>query len=173
MVARLAFAMMLTTGIELALLLKLGELMGIVETVTLIVITGVLGATLTKQEGLSVLQQLQEDTRKGIPPAERLVEGLLVVVGGVLLFTPGVLTDVLGFSFVLGPTRRLFVPPLKGWIMRRFVVSSTDGSFRAGFGPLGAGPAANPSGRRDVGGSASAETPSRGPGGFDHPVQDP
>lgn len=173
MVARLALAMMLTTGIELALLLKLGEVMGLVETVTLILVTGVLGATLTKKEGLSVLRQLQEDAQKGIPPADRIVEGLLVIVGGVLLFTPGVLTDLLGFSFVLGPSRRLFVPPLKRWIMRRVVVSNTDGTFRAGFGPLAAGPGANPGGRRDVGGSVSPDASSPPPGGFDHPVQDP
>lgn len=173
MVGRLALLMMLTTGIELALLLKLGELMGIVETVLLIVVTGALGAWMTKREGLGVLRQLQQDAQKGIPPADRLVEGLLVIVGGTLLFTPGVLTDLFGFTLIIPPTRRFLAPRIKGWIMKRFVVSTNAGGFQAGFGPMGPGPSARPGPRRDVGGSGSeGQAGPRKPGGFDHPVQD-
>ncbi|MBK9648534.1 MAG: FxsA family protein [Deltaproteobacteria bacterium] len=79
----------LIPAVEMILLLKLAEIMGAWETVGLILVTGLVGATLAKREGLTVLRQLAAEASQGLPPADRLVEGLMVLIGGVLLITPG------------------------------------------------------------------------------------
>lgn len=118
----------LVPAIELYLLLQIGALLGPTYTFVLIVVTGSVGAWLAKREGLGVLQTLSTELRKGIPPGARLMEGALVVVGGVLLITPGVFTDLAGFMLIAPPTRRWLAPRAVAWLMARFDV-------QGGFGP--------------------------------------
>ena len=98
MFTRLLILMTVVPALELYLLIEIGTLLGAAETVLLIVLTGVVGAALAKREGIGVLRQLQADTLRGIPPADRMVEGVMVLIGGILLMTPGVLTDLTGFT---------------------------------------------------------------------------
>lgn len=128
----LAFTVVPT--VELYVLLQLGQWMGPLATVLLILSTGTLGAWVARREGASVLQQLRRDLDRGLPPASRLVEGALVLAGGLLLVTPGVFTDLAGFSFLLPPTRRLLAPLLLRWFKGRFTGAVTDGGFSASFG---------------------------------------
>ena len=65
---------------------------------------------MAKREGISVLREIQEAPSKGIPIGDKIGEGLLVLVGGVLLITPGILTDAFGFSLIVPFTRRLILP---------------------------------------------------------------
>jgi UPF0716 protein FxsA len=123
-------------AVELYLLIQIGKVIGGGPTVALVIAMGVLGAWLAKREGIQILTTVVEEARRGIPPADRLVEGVLVIVGSILLITPGVLTDVVGFLFLLPPTRRLFVAPTKAWLGRHFVVQGLD------VGPIRPGPAA-------------------------------
>lgn len=113
---KLLLAMTIIPAVELYLLIELGQWMGALETVLLIVVTGAIGAALAKREGFSVLRQLKDDARSGLPPADRLVEGLMVLIGGVLLLTPGVLTDLTGFALIAPFTRRPLAPLIKGWL---------------------------------------------------------
>lgn len=99
-------------AVELYLLLTLGGAIGAGPTVALILITGVVGATLARREGAGVLLALQQDLAKGLPPATRLVEGALVFAGALLLLTPGVLTDAAGLALLLPPVRRAVAPAL-------------------------------------------------------------
>jgi UPF0716 family protein affecting phage T7 exclusion len=112
---RLLLVMTLIPAIEMLLLLELAERLGAVETVVLILLTGSLGASLAKREGLGVLRQLQQDAARGIPPADRLVEGVLVLIGGVLLITPGVLTDALGVALLIGPSGFRWAGVVSSW----------------------------------------------------------
>ena len=159
---KLLLLMTVVPAFELYLLIELGRWMGTLETVLLILVTGTVGAALAKREGLGVLQQLQIDARKGLPPANRLVEGLMVLVGGALLITPGVLTDLFGFTLIVPWSRVALAPHIKGWVMKRFTLL---GSLRAGPGPD----------RHEVGPEPPdpAPKPTERPrgGGFDHPVQ--
>jgi UPF0716 protein FxsA len=123
-------------AVELYLLIQIGKVIGGVETVALVVAMGVLGAWLARREGFHLLTTVIDEARRGIPPADRLVEGVLVIVGSILLVTPGVLTDVVGFLFLIPITRRLFVPATKAWFGRHFVVQGLD------VGPVRPGPAA-------------------------------
>ncbi len=119
MFARLLLLMTVVPALELYLLIHIGGLLGPAQTVLLIIVTGAAGAALAKREGIGVIRQLQQDTLSGLPPANRLVEGILVLVGGVLLITPGVLTDLLGFALIIPLTRRWLAPRVKDQVARR------------------------------------------------------
>lgn len=124
--------MTVVPAVELYLLIKLGAVLGALETALVIVLTGAIGATLAKREGLGVLASLKEEAQLGIPPAERLIEGVLVLVGGVLLITPGVLTDLTGFALIIPWTRRAMIPLVKHQVSKRFKLG---GSREAPAGP--------------------------------------
>ena len=155
MMAKLFLLFTIVPAVELYLLLKIGNWMGAAETIFFLVATGLLGSFLAKREGLNVLRQLAVDLGKGIPPADRLMEGVLVVVGGVLLVTPGVLTDVVGYALLFPLTRRAIAPVARRWLTKRFLVQS-DG-FSADFGSAGVKPAS----------PDAAAAPSKP---FDHPA---
>lgn len=96
---------------ELALLLWIGGRIGLLPTVVLILLTGALGAALARHQGLATWGRFQEALAAGRLPGRELLEGLLILVAGALLLTPGVLTDAAGFL--------LLVPPARRWIVRR------------------------------------------------------
>ncbi|MCK6524062.1 FxsA family protein [Myxococcota bacterium] len=151
-------------AVEMILLLKLAEVMGAWETVGLILVTGLVGATFAKREGLSVLRALAAEASQGLPPADRLVEGLMVLIGGVLLITPGVLTDLTGFFLIFPLTRRPLAPIIKRLVVSRLLGGVSAGSPGGGF-------------FFRVGGGAPGQPPRRpnddGPprvGPFDHPT---
>jgi UPF0716 protein FxsA len=123
-------------AVDLYLLIQFGLVIGGGPTVALVIAMGVLGAWLAKREGLQIVRTVLDEARRGIPPADRLVEGALVIVGSILLISPGVLTDVVGFFFLFPLTRRLLVPAARAWFGRHFVVQGLD------VGPVRPGPAA-------------------------------
>jgi UPF0716 protein FxsA len=128
---RLLLLFTVVPALELWLLLQIGSWMGATQTFLLIVVTGTVGAWLAKREGLDVLTQLREELGKGLPGGSRLMEGALVVVGGLLLLTPGVMTDVLGFCLIAPPTRRWIAPKILAEASRRIQVKATVGSTAA------------------------------------------
>ena len=138
---RLLIVMTVVPAVELYLLLQLGRWLGPLPTAGIILFTGALGAALAKREGLGVLRQLKEDARAGIPPASRLVEGLLVLLGGALLITPGVFTDLCGFLLIIPPTRRRIAVRVKDWAASKITITTADGTHFEG-GPVRPGPAA-------------------------------
>lgn len=154
MLFRLFLLFTLLPALELYLLIRIGQWLGPAQTVLLILVTGAIGATLAKREGLSVLRQTLEEANQGFPSGDRLIEGLLVLVGGLLLITPGVLTDLMGFALIFPFTRRLLAPRLKAALLRR--VASGDLRFTV----MGAG------GPRPPQPPPDAPRPPR----FDHPV---
>ncbi|MFW6078112.1 MAG: FxsA family protein [Gemmatimonadota bacterium] len=105
MLARLLLLFIAVPLIELALLIRVGTLIGIWPTMAIVVATGVAGAALARAQGLRVWLGIRDDLRQGRMPVQGLVDGLLVLVGGVLLLTPGVLTDLLGIALLLPWTR--------------------------------------------------------------------
>jgi len=92
--------------LELALLIKIGTLIGTFNTILLILITGIVGAALAKQQGLGVITRIREDMALGRVPSDELFNGVCILVGGFLLLTPGLLTDALGFSLLIPSTRQ-------------------------------------------------------------------
>ena len=154
---RLFLLFTLIPAIELYLLVRIGSLFGAEVAVALVLFTGVVGAWLARREGVAVLTALQADLARGIPPAGRLVEGAMVLAGGILLITPGVLTDLTGIALLLPPVRR--------WLAPRVIAALADWGARHAtvvqFGTVGAD-----------GGSVFQGSPPRDarPSPFDHPV---
>ena len=98
---KLILLFVLMPAIELTLLIELGKLIGTFPTLALIAVTGVVGASLARLQGLSVLRQTQSQLSRGELPADSLADGVMILVAGALLITPGVLTDALGFSLLV------------------------------------------------------------------------
>lgn len=94
--------------LELWLLLAIGSRVGVVTTVALVFGTGILGAWLARSQGLSTWRRLQSETAAGRLPSDALVDGLLILIAGAVLLTPGLITDVAGF-FLLAPAGRQIV----------------------------------------------------------------
>jgi len=94
--------------IEIFLLIKVGGIIGALPTIILVVLTAVIGAGLLRQQGLSTLARFQQNMSQGKLPAQEMVEGILLAVGGALLMTPGFVTDTIGFLCLL-PFSRHFI----------------------------------------------------------------
>lgn len=128
--------------IELYLLLAIGREVGFWPTVGGVLLTGLIGAWLAKKEGVRVLRRWQESLAQGRMPEEGLMGGVLVLVGGVLLVSPGVLTDVVGLFLLFPPTRKLVAAVVLRRLERRMaagtlrVTTFQSGPFPGGpFGP--------------------------------------
>ena len=98
--------------IELSILIKIGQHLGVSSAIAIVILTGVLGAYLAKMQGLRTLYRIQEDMNQGIMPTDRLFDGVLILCSGILLITPGLLTDIVGFLGLIPITRNLF----KRWL---------------------------------------------------------
>ena len=100
---------------ELYVILKVGDLIGILPTVALLVADSLLGSWLLKSQGRTVWRRFQETMQAGRIPHREVFDGVLVIFGGAFLITPGFLTDIVGVLLLLPPTRALF----RRWLMRR------------------------------------------------------
>lgn len=105
--------------VELALLVALGRSIGLVPTLVLCASTGFLGAWLAREQGLRTLLDAQRAMAEGRFPGEQVLDGALLLVGGVVLLTPGLLTDALGFTLLLPPGRSLVKAGLRRWWRRQ------------------------------------------------------
>ncbi|MGM0471235.1 MAG: FxsA family protein [Bacillota bacterium] len=105
MFVRLLFLFTMVPMVELVLLIKLGGYVGFLPTVGLVALTGVVGVSLARSQGFLVINRINNSLSAGKLPANTLIEGLLILIGGVMLLTPGLLTDITGFSLVIPTTR--------------------------------------------------------------------
>ena len=108
MFGRLLLLFITVPLIEVLILIKLGSLFGFWTTIFLVIGTGILGAYLAKLYGLTIWYKIQQDLQAGVMPAEKLIDGLLILIGGIVLLTPGLLTDILGFMLLIPFTRSYF-----------------------------------------------------------------
>ncbi len=91
--------------LELALLIKIGGYVGVLPTIVLVISTGFIGVFLARAQGFRLLRQIQRNMENGIVPGNELLEGLLLLIGGIFLITPGLITDTAGFLLLLPWTR--------------------------------------------------------------------
>lgn len=120
MTGRLLLIFILVPLLELMLLIEVGKLIGTVYTIALIFITGVIGVFLAKTQGFLVLRNLQYALSQGEMPGAHLIDGLFILVGGLVLLTPGLITDILGFTLLFPLTRNFYrsflINKLRHWI---------------------------------------------------------
>ena len=94
---------------ELYLLIKIGEMIGALNTVLIILLTAIIGAYLAKTQGFVVLRKINQSLNEGRLPARELMDGLVVLLGGFTLLTPGFLTDIIGLSMLFPLSRILYI----------------------------------------------------------------
>jgi len=111
--------------LELALLVQMDKLIGFWPTIGVIVFTGLLGGYLAKREGLSAWQRFNRRLNEGGLPGKELVDGVIILVAGALLITPGVITDLIGFLGLLPPTRAV----IRKYLLKRINRALEQGSI--------------------------------------------
>jgi len=112
--------------VDLFILLEVANVIEFWPTVALVVITGFIGHALFKKQGFQILRSIQTELASGKMPGDKIVSGVIVLIGGVLLMTPGFLTDIVGFLFLIPGFRRL----IRSWLKQRFSSGIQNGSFK-------------------------------------------
>ena len=115
MLLKLFLAFTIIPIIEIFLLIEIGSMFGVLTAVTLVILTGFLGAFLARMQGLQTLYRIQESLREGRMPSGELLDALLIVIAGLVLLTPGFLTDSAGFLLLIPATRN----SIKYWLRRQ------------------------------------------------------
>ena len=114
MLARLLLLFIVVPLVELYLLLRVADSVGVGTTILLVIGTGVLGSILARREGSAAWRGIREALASGRPPMGEIRDGALIVFAAALLLTPGILTDLIGFSLLFPPTRRWWVASVGG-----------------------------------------------------------
>ena len=120
----------LIPSIELMILLYIAGAVGALKAFILIIVTGVIGAHLAKQQGLRVIRKIRDELTRGRIPGTELVDGLIILISGIVLITPGLLSDITGFLLLLPVCRKL----IYRWVLRKFreKIHSAQVTFHAG-----------------------------------------
>ncbi|GAA0333238.1 membrane protein FxsA [Bacillus carboniphilus] len=105
-------------ALEIALFILSGQLIGLWWTLGLIILTGILGAYIAKQQGYKALERLRLELRTGRIPQGAILDGVCILVGGVLLLTPGFITDAIGFSLLFPGSRHVWKTLARKWFRK-------------------------------------------------------
>jgi len=119
MLFRLFLLFTITPCIELILLIEIGKRIGASNTILIILGTGIAGAYLAKSQGVRILREISDDLSQGIIPTDSILQGLIVLGAGLLLITPGFMTDVLGLLLLTPVVRRFIVAYLRDYFRRK------------------------------------------------------
>lgn len=141
--------------LELFILLQVGEAIGVLPTIGLLIADSILGSVLMRSQGRIAWQRFNAALAEGRPPTKEVADGALIVFGGAMLLTPGFFSDVFGILFLLPPTRALLRKVIVKRLTARVVASARAGGPQAGpmfFSFGGRPPGADP--RYDVEGDA-------------------
>ena len=112
---KLLLAFTIIPIIEIYLLIEIGSIFGVLTAFTLVILTGFLGAFMARMQGLQTLFRIQESLREGRMPSGELLDALLIVLAGLVLLTPGFLTDSVGFLLLIPTTRNSII----SWLQRQ------------------------------------------------------
>lgn len=115
MFATLLFLFIVVPLVEISILIKLGTLIGFWPTISIQIGTGIMGASLAKLQGFFVWRKITEELQLGRIPTQDMVNGVLIFAAGLVLMTPGLLTDLLGFALLIPSTRNAF----RRWVVRK------------------------------------------------------
>jgi len=114
--------------LELFVLIQIGQAIGILPTIALLILDSVLGAMLMRSQGRAAWMRFNRALAEGRVPGREVIDGALVIFGGALLLTPGFLSDILGLILLLPPTRALVRRLLVARFGGRLVASATAGA---------------------------------------------
>jgi len=116
MLLKLFLAFTLVPVLELYLLIKIGAVIGAMNTMALVILTGFAGAYLARMQGMQTMRRVRSQLQQGIMPAEDLIDAVIIFVAGIVLLTPGFLTDLAGLLLLFPASRFHF----KRWLRQKF-----------------------------------------------------
>lgn len=117
--------------IEISILIQVGDVFGLIPTVALVIFTAAVGASLVRSQGLQTLMKAQQKIQQGEQPGQEMLEGVMLAIAGVLLVTPGFVTDGLGLLLLTPFTRK----PIANYLLTKLVVANASAFTAQGFGP--------------------------------------
>jgi UPF0716 protein FxsA len=127
-VFRLLFLLFITVPLlELYLLIQVGSYFGAVPTIALCLFTAALGAGLLRQQGLETLARVQKKLQQGEMPASDVIGGLILLFSGILLLTPGLFTDIIGFICLLPQFRNYVAKGMLSKILQKHAQQTQQG----------------------------------------------
>ena len=112
--------------LELTVLFRVHESLGLGNTLAIVIFTGVAGAFLAKAQGILVMARLRRDLAEGRMPAPQLMDGMMILIAGVLLITPGLITDATGFLLLVPAVRAA----IRVWLRQKLEEKLRDGSVK-------------------------------------------
>ncbi|HBM53266.1 MAG TPA: membrane protein FxsA [Deltaproteobacteria bacterium] len=115
---------------EIYILIAIGGQIGILPSIGLVILTGIVGASLARSQGLQTLGRIRDSFQQGVVPGEELLNALLIAVAGIVLLTPGFLTDAAGLFLLIPATRTL----CREWLKRR--IELVYAQRNVGNGPI-------------------------------------
>ena len=121
---------------ELAVIIQVGQEIGALPTIAILVADSILGSVLLRSQGRGVWRRFNTTLAAGRPPAREVLDGVLVIFGGALLLTPGFISDIVGLLFLLPPTRAV----IRRLFLRQAIKRMTASMRVATFPPAGADP---------------------------------
>lgn len=121
----LLLLIIIVPALEIAVIILSGNTIGIWPTIALIILTGILGAWLAKREGLQAIRVAQLQTSQGQVPSSVMLDGICILIGGVVLLTPGFITDAIGFFLLIPQTRGI----AKAFLLKIFNKMIKNGNF--------------------------------------------
>ncbi len=114
---------------EIYLLVQVGERIGGLNTIAIVILTGIIGAAFARSQGALIIGKIKTDLDSGRMPGNEMVEGLLILAGGILLVTPGIVTDLFGFSLIFPLSRVFYRKVLIGYFKGKISVDGIAGGF--------------------------------------------
>ena len=120
--------MVLVPVMELYLLIEIGKHIGVIATVGIIILTGLIGAYLVRSQGFMMLRKIRDDLHQNILPGDSLLQGVIILAGGIFLITPGFITDIAGFIFLIPVSRQIVKKYLLAWLKEK--INSSDIYFK-------------------------------------------
>lgn len=120
--------MILVPVMELYLLIEIGKHIGVIATVGIIILTGLIGAYLVRSQGFMMLRKIRNDLHQNILPGDSLLQGIIILAGGIFLITPGFITDIAGFIFLIPVSRQIVKKYLLAWLKEK--INSSDIYFK-------------------------------------------
>lgn len=127
----LFFIFIVVPVIEITVLIEVGEQLGAFTTVALVILTAAVGASLVRSQGLQTLMNAQKKMQQGEQPGQEVIEGVMLAIAGVMLVTPGFVTDFLGLILLLPFSRQFFANKLLARIIIKNMASQQP--FNQGF----------------------------------------
>ena len=110
--------------IEVMLFITIGKYIGLLNTILIIIITGIIGAILVKSQGISTLKKGLEEIKSNKIPMLPMIEGVAIVIAGAFLLTPGFLTDTLGAILLIPPLRSKIIEFVIEYLKKSFTLKS-------------------------------------------------